>query len=70
MRTINLTRRKSISNTIIGTYVSMKAPCDDGVIDWTHVIDIVKSTGKNIIFSIEYGTIDKVRSFEHLSKLL
>jgi hypothetical protein len=42
-----------------------------GMIDWKRGIDIVKSTGINIVFSVECGKIDQsVRSFEHLSKLL
>jgi hypothetical protein len=29
------------------------------VVDWKRVIDIVKSTGKNIVFSVECGTIEQ-----------
>lgn len=57
--------RGKVSGTPVG------CACGDGVVDWKRVIDIVKSTGKNIVFSVECGTIDQaIRSFEHLSKLL
>jgi sugar phosphate isomerase/epimerase len=57
--------RGKVSGTPVG------CACGDGVVDWKRIIEIVKSTSKNIVFSIECGTIDQaIRSFEHLSKLL
>lgn len=57
--------RGKVSGTPVG------CACGDGVVDWKRVIDIVKSTGKEIVFSVECGTIDQaVRSFKHLSALL
>lgn len=45
--------------------------CGDGVVDWKRVIEIVKSSGRDIVFSVECGTIEQaVRSYEHLSPLL
>jgi len=57
--------RGKVSGTPVG------CACGDGVVDWKRVIDIVKSSGKEIVFSVECGTIDQaIRSFEHLSPLL
>ena len=45
--------------------------CGDGVVDWKRVIEIVKTSGKEVVFSVECGTVpDAVKSFEYLSKLL
>ncbi len=45
--------------------------CGDGVVDWKRIIDIVKTCPRDIVFSVECGTVpDAIRSFEHLSKLL
>jgi sugar phosphate isomerase/epimerase len=45
--------------------------CGDGVVDWKRVIEIVKSSGKEVVFSVECGTVpDAVKSFEYLSKLV
>ena len=58
-------QRGKVSGTPVG------CACGDGVVDWKRIIDIVKSTGKDIVFSVECGTIDQaVRSFEHLSGLI
>ena len=43
----------------------------DGVVNWKQVIDIIKSTGKEIALIVECGTVpDVIKSFEYLSKLL
>jgi sugar phosphate isomerase/epimerase len=58
-------QRGKVTGTPVG------CACGDGVVDWKRVIDIVKSSGKDIVFSVECGTIDQaIRSFEHLSALL
>jgi len=57
--------RGKVSGTPVG------CACGDGVVDWKRVIDIIKTTGKNIVFSVECGTIvQAIRSFEHLSRLI
>lgn len=57
--------RGKVSGTPVG------CACGEGVVDWKRVIDIVKSTGKEIVFSVECGTIDQaVTSFRHLSALI
>jgi len=58
-------QRGKVSGTPVG------CACGDGVVDWKRVIDIVKSSGKEIVFSVECGTIEQaIRSFNHLSPLL
>ena len=57
--------RGKVSGTPVG------CACGDGVVDWKRIIDIVKSSGKEIVLSVECGTIDQaIRSFNHLTKLL
>ncbi|SHE54834.1 Sugar phosphate isomerase/epimerase [Mariniphaga anaerophila] len=53
------------------TGVPVGCACGDGVVDWKRVIDIVKTVDREIVFSVECGTVEQaVRSFEHLSTLL
>jgi sugar phosphate isomerase/epimerase len=66
---ISLAQSKAERGKVSGTPVG--CACGDGVVDWSRIIGIVKSTRKNIVFSVECGTIDQaIRSFEHLSKLI
>lgn len=66
---ISMAQSNAERGKVTGTAVG--CACGDGVVDWKRVINIVKSTGKNIVFSVECGTIEQaIRSFEHLSKLL
>jgi sugar phosphate isomerase/epimerase len=45
--------------------------CGDGVIDWKRVIDICKNANRDIVFSVECGTVEQAkRSIEHLSSLV
>ncbi len=45
--------------------------CGDGVIDWRRVIDIVRRCPRDIVFSVECGSIDQAaRSIKHLRELL
>jgi len=45
--------------------------CGEGVIDWAHVIKICRKAKRDIVFSVECGTIDQAeRSIKHLKKLL
>lgn len=64
---ISLAQSEAERGKVSGTPVG--CACGDGVVDWDHIISIVKSTKKDIVFSVECGTIDQaIRSFEHLSK--
>lgn len=45
--------------------------CGDGVIDWRRVIDIVRRSARDIVFSVECGSIEQAaRSIQHLRPLL
>ena len=45
--------------------------CGDGVIDWAKVISIVKTIPRDIVFSVECGTVEQAaRSIEHLKALV
>jgi sugar phosphate isomerase/epimerase len=66
---ISIEQSNSERGKVSGTPVG--CACGDGVVDWKRVIDIVKSSGKEIVFSVECGTIEQaIRSFKHLSPLL
>jgi sugar phosphate isomerase/epimerase len=44
--------------------------CGDGVIDWKKVIDVCKQAPRDIVLSVECGTIDQAeRSIQHLKEL-
>jgi len=66
---ISMAQSKAERGKVSGTPVG--CACGDGVVDWKHIIEIVKSTGNAIVFSVECGTIEQaVKSFNHLSSLL
>lgn len=45
--------------------------CGDGVIDWPRMIEICKTCKRDIVFSVECGTVDQAaRSVEHLRPLI
>lgn len=45
--------------------------CGDGVIDWKRVIDIVKTAPRDIVLSVECGTVEQgKRSIAHLKAIL
>ncbi|MBI5388341.1 MAG: sugar phosphate isomerase/epimerase [Verrucomicrobia bacterium] len=45
--------------------------CGDGVIDWERVIRICRKAKRDIVFSVECGTVPQAeRSIQHLKKLL
>jgi sugar phosphate isomerase/epimerase len=45
--------------------------CGDGVIDWKKVIEICRQCPRDIVFSVECGTVDQAeRSVKHLRALL
>jgi len=54
---------------ITGTPVG--CACGEGVIDWSEVIQICRRAPRNIVLSVECGTIDQAeRSIKHLKSLL
>jgi sugar phosphate isomerase/epimerase len=45
--------------------------CGEGVIDWRQVIDVCKTAPRDIVLSVECGTVDEAaRSVQHLRRLL
>lgn len=45
--------------------------CGDGVIDWKKVVEVCKTISRDIVFSVECGTIDQAeRSVKHLRQFV
>jgi sugar phosphate isomerase/epimerase len=45
--------------------------CGDGVIDWARVIGICREAPRDLVLSVECGTVDQAaRSIEHLRRLI
>jgi sugar phosphate isomerase/epimerase len=66
---ISVQQSESDRGKVTGTPVG--CACGDGVIDWKEVIAICKKTGKDIVFSVECGTVDQAkRSIEYLKGLV
>jgi sugar phosphate isomerase/epimerase len=59
------TERGKVTGTAVG------CACGDGVINWTRVIEICRRAPRDIVFSVECGTIPQAeRSVQHLKNLL
>lgn len=57
--------RGKVSGTAVG------CACGEGVVDWAKVIEICRRCERDIVFSVECGTIDQAeRSIAHLKGLL
>jgi len=57
--------RGKVSGTAVG------CACGDGVIDWQKVIEICRTCKRDIVFSVECGTVEQAeRSIKHLRGLL
>ncbi|MFZ5833063.1 MAG: sugar phosphate isomerase/epimerase family protein [Planctomycetota bacterium] len=66
---ISVQQSDSERGKVTGTPVG--CACGDGVIDWAAVIGICRECPRDIVFSVECGTIDQAaRSIEHLKQLL
>jgi sugar phosphate isomerase/epimerase len=62
---IAVTQSDSERGKVTGTPVG--CGCGDGVIDWGKVIEICKMAPRDIVFSVECGTVDQAaRSIAHL----
>jgi len=45
--------------------------CGDGVIDWKQVVEICKELPRDIVFSVECGTVEQAeQSIKHLKELV
>jgi sugar phosphate isomerase/epimerase len=66
---ISVAQSKDERGKVTGTPVG--CACGDGVIDWKRVINICKTVPREIVFSVECGTIEQAeRSYKYLKKLL
>lgn len=66
---ISIQQSKDERGKVTGTPVG--CACGEGVVDWKRVIDIVKTIERDIVFSVECGTVlDAIKSYEILSELL
>jgi len=65
---ISVEQGSSERGKVTGTPVG--CACGDGVIDWAKVIKICRQAKRDIVLSVECGTIDQAeRSIRHLEKL-
>jgi len=45
--------------------------CGEGVVDWPTVVDICRKLPRDIVFSVECGTVEQARhSIEYLKRLI
>jgi len=66
---ISVAQSRDERGKVTGTAVG--CACGEGVIDWARVIAICRSCTRDIVFSVECGTVDQARrSIEHLGALL
>jgi len=66
---ISMKQSEGERGKVTGTPVG--CACGDGVIDWAHIIKICRSIKRDIVFSVECGTIEQAeRSIAHLKPLL
>ncbi len=66
---ISLQQAGAERGKVTGTPVG--CACGDGVIDWARVIKICKKAKRDIVFSVECGTVEQAaRSIKHLKKLV
>jgi sugar phosphate isomerase/epimerase len=66
---ISLQQSSSQRGKVTGTPVG--CACGDGVIDWARVIKICRKAKRDIVLSVECGTVEQAgRSIAHLKKLM
>jgi sugar phosphate isomerase/epimerase len=66
---ISIQHSKAERGKVTGTPAG--CACGDGVIDWKKVIEICKTVKRDIVLSVECGTVEQAeKSIKHLSKLL
>jgi len=64
---ISIQHSRAERGKVTGTPVG--CACGDGVIDWERVIRICRKAGRDIVFSVECGTVEQAaRSLEHLRR--
>jgi len=66
---ISIQQSESERGKVTGTPVG--CACGDGVIDWAKVIEVCKAANKDLVLSVECGTVEQAaRSIAHLKKLV
>jgi sugar phosphate isomerase/epimerase len=66
---ISLQQAGAERGKVTGTPVG--CACGDGVIDWARVVKICKKAKRDIVFSVECGTVEQAaRSIVHLKKFI
>ncbi len=66
---ITVSQSKSERGKVTGTPVG--CACGEGVIDWKRVVTLCRKAPRDIVFSVECGTVDQAeRSYAHLKKLM
>ncbi len=66
---ISVQQSEAERGKVTGTPVG--CACGDGVIDWRQVIEICRGCSRDIVFSVECGTVEQAeRSIKHLKALL
>jgi len=66
---ISIQHSEAERGKVTGTPVG--CACGDGVIDWARVIRICRKAKRDIVFSVECGTVEQAeRSIKHLKKLV
>jgi sugar phosphate isomerase/epimerase len=66
---ISIEQSEAERGKVTGTPVG--CACGDGVIDWARVIEIIRRAPRDIVLSVECGTIEQAeRSVKHLKSLL
>ncbi|MGO8697165.1 MAG: sugar phosphate isomerase/epimerase family protein [Limisphaerales bacterium] len=67
----DISERQSSSERGKVTGTAVGCACGDGVIDWERVIRICQRAKRDIVLSVECGTVDQAeRSIAHLKKML
>jgi len=66
---ISIAQSEAERGAVTGTPVG--CACGDGVIDWGKVVEVCKTAPRDIVLSVECGTVDQAaRSLKHLRGLL
>ena len=66
---ISIQHSQAERGKVTGTPVG--CACGDGVIDWARVIRICRKARRDIVFSVECGTVEQAeRSIKHLKRLI
>lgn len=66
---ISIAQSEAERGKVTGTPVG--CACGDGVVDWKQVVDLCKRAPRDIVLSVECGTVEQAeRSLRHLNSLL